>query len=217
MPKQIPKIIKNIPIIPFSALVFITFTTIFWKIKIIPSPQEMLNFLENLYTSYGLLGLVIATLLEGIVYLGLYFPGSMIIALSVFLSNGSFYNLSVISVIVSLTLTFTSSINYLLGVIVSKRKIKKNVIISKSFFISLFHPNFLAFYFFNAGIEGHNFKNILYVPIFMLPYGFIFGFILFRFSTVIRQGLESPLFLFSIISVWFLIEFIKKAKISPRV
>jgi len=62
----------KIPWLPLSALIFYLTAVVLWTINLIPPPTEIFIFLENLYNDYGLIGLFIASFLEGIVYLGLY-------------------------------------------------------------------------------------------------------------------------------------------------
>lgn len=207
---MIKKIRKYIPVLPTTALTFCLVCLFLWRLDLIPKPQEVLLFLEGLYTKYGYIGLFISTFLESVVYLGLYFPGSVIIALAVFLSDGKFITLLNISLLVAFALTATSIINYFLGIFVSRNhqdcKIKHKII-SKGLFFSMLHPNLLSFYFFNAGIERQNFKKVFFVPLFMIPYGFLVGFVLSKFSTSIRHGMESPYFILTAVLLWFLISF----------
>ena len=205
---------NKIPILPISALIFYLGVLILWLLNIIPSPSEIVLFLENLYNSYGLVGLFIASFLEGIVYLGLYFPGSFIIALAVFLSNGSFFSLISISLVVALALTLTSLINYILGRYITPKIQKKNEILKKykktpkGLFYSMLHPNILAFYFFNSGIKKQNPWKIVLVPVGMIPYGLFLAYILFIFKTPLKQAIESPLIMITYLLIWFIIAFI---------
>lgn len=106
---------QQIPKLPFSALLFYGGLVALRKLGYIPGPTNILTMLENLYLVYGLAGLFIASFLEGIVYFGLYFPGSFVVILAVILSNGTFLSLLHISLIVAGALTLTSMINYTLG------------------------------------------------------------------------------------------------------
>lgn len=217
------KIIKHIPILPLSALIFLGFAMVLWNIGIIPEPKEILQILENLYYNYGFLGLIIATFLESLVYIGMYFPGSLIIALAVFLSDGSFASLLTISILVALTLTVTAVINYLAGRFVSSRNffekkefIRESEVLSKGLLVSMLHPNLLAFYFFNAGLEKKNFKKIIYLPFFMIPYGYLFALLLSKFSEPARQGLENPNIILAIIAVWLVFTFVLELRKSKK-
>ncbi|MFH1365338.1 MAG: hypothetical protein ABIH28_02025 [archaeon] len=207
------KIWKEIPVLPTTALIFYLFVVLLWNLNLIPPPIEVVNFLENLYNQYGLFGLAIASFLEGIVYLGLYFPGSFIIALAVFFSDGSFISLLSISLVVAITLTITAFINYFLGRHVSfkenhKHHLKKYNKSNKGLFASMLHPNILAFYFFSAGIEKKSLWKIIFVPIVMIPYGLAFAYLLYTFSNFAKQQIESEWFLFALILLWLVIAFI---------
>src|SRR3989344_9073070 len=210
---NIKKFVKEIPKLPLSALIFYLVVFLLWNIGIIPSPVGIVEFLESLYNQYGLIGLAIASFLEGIVYLGLYFPGSFIIALAVFFSDGSLSSLLSISLVVAVILTITSFINYFLGRHIlfhhqNHHLTKNNRKISKGFILSMLHPNLIAFYFFNAGIEKHNPWKIALVPIIMIPYGFLFAWILSTFKLVLRSKLENPWTMLILILTWLIIAFI---------
>lgn len=208
------KFIKEIPILPTSALIFYLVFVLLWKINLIPSSIEIVNFLESLYNNFGLFGLFIASFLEGIVYLGLYFPGSFIIALAVFLSDGKFFSLISISLVVAITLTVTSFINYFLGkrISIKKRNIETHKKPSKGLFLSMLHPNILAFYFFNAGLERKSLWKVTYVPLIMVPYGFLIAYLLSTLSSFAKRQIENPWLLFTLIMIWLVTAFVIEHK-----
>jgi len=218
---------QRIPKLPLSALIFYVGVVILWKFGYIPSPSNILLFLENLYISYGFTGLFIASFLEGIVYFGLYFPGSFVVALAVILSDGTFKSLFLISLIVAIALTITSLINYVLGRKILANKLNKELstesksVFSKGFFASFLHPNALAFYFFNSGIKKRNFLKILLVPLIMTPYGLALGYLFYSIKEPLRMAIESPYIMISFILLWILLVFLlenrnKKHTTSPR-
>lgn len=195
----------RLPWLPLSALLFYLIVLAFWQIGILPSPAGIINFLESLYNSYGLIGLFIASFLEGIVYIGLYFPGTFIVLLAVFLSDGKFSSLLNISLVVAMALTVTSIINYIIG-----RSIKTNENIDRTFkkkglLLSMILPIFLAFYFFNSGIKRHSPLKLIFVPLIMVPYGLILAHIFYPFRESLRQAIETPIITISIIIAWILI------------
>jgi membrane protein YqaA with SNARE-associated domain len=205
----------HIPWLPISALIFYLTAVILWSIKIIPSPVEIISFLENLYNNYGLIGLSIATFLEGIVYLGLYFPGSFIILLSVILSDGTFVSLFKISIVVSLTLTLTSIINYWLGRHMRIKSFDEELPSSKNtkgLVLSSIHPNLLAFYFFDQGLEKKSFFKILYVPFVMLVIGLIYSYLIYSLRFILRNQIEKPYLMIGLIFIWFIVAFIFENK-----
>lgn len=200
--------IKRIPWLPLSALLFYLAVLLLWQLSIIPSPAGIVVFLENLYEDYGLIGLFIASFLEGIVYLGLYFPGSFIIVLSVILADGSFISLFLISAVVATAITFTSVTNYLIGMNIrlKDRNVKK--IASKGLFLSMLHPNSLAFYFFNDGMKRRTPLKIALVPLFMVPYGLFHAGLITLFKEVARSSIENHYVMIAYILIWLLISFI---------
>lgn len=206
------KIWTKIPLLPVSALVFYLSILALWKLGIIPSPDNVLILLENLYTQYGLIGLFISAFLEGIVYLGLYFPGSFIIALSVILSDGTLKSFLTISIVVAAALTLTSVINYVAGRhIVYKKHHEKRAdkeVASKGLILSMIHPNLLAFYFFNAGIKEQNPRKILFVPLVMIPYGFVFAWAIYLTKEPFRAAMENPWIVVILIFIWIAASFI---------
>jgi len=207
------KFYNKIPKLPLSALIFYLFVLILWNFNLIPSPIEIINFLENLYESYGLMALFIASLLEGLVYIGLYFAGSSMIAIIVIASDGTLITLLSISLIVALSLTITSVINYVLGRhIISRplretKEIKKKRKMSKGLILSCLHPNALAFYFFNLGIKKESPYKVIFVPLIMIPYGFLIAYLLYQLKPFIEKSVENPYILIIIIMIWMIIAF----------
>ncbi len=211
------KIFKNIPKLPLSAIIFYFCILILWSFGLIPSSGEVINFLESLYKSYGLIGLFIATFLEGLVYVGLYFAGSFIVLVIVLFSDGKFLSLLNISLIVALALTITSIINYVFGRhLFSKpketKKIEKKRKNTKGLFLSALHPNALAFYFFNLGLKKKEFWQISLVPLIMIPYGFLIAYLIYLIKPFIERNFENPYILITVLLVWFIIAFILKNK-----
>ena len=215
---DLKKVWREIPKLPLSALIFYLFILLLWNIGLIPSPSKVVLFLESLYLNFGGVGLFASALLEGIVYLGLYFPGSFIIALAVFFSDGSFISLLIISLIVAAALTLTSFINYFLGRYILFRERDRLIEreLDKGFWFSFLHPNVLAFYFFNEGLEKKNPWKIILVPFVMIPWGLAVGYFLFFMADAARSKLESPLFLGSLIVLWLVVAFLFEHKRKSR-
>jgi hypothetical protein len=215
---NIKKFYKEIPKMPFVALIFYLVTYLLWSTNLIPPPSQALVFLENLYYSYGNFGLFLASFLEGIIYVGLYFPGCSIIALAVFLSNGSFASFLMISVLVAFALTLTSIINYWAGrYVISKgnkheRLLEDSKKATKGLIASMAHPNLMSFYFFNAGIEKQRFGKVLYVPLIIIPYGIILSYIMYPFAGPIKDNIDSPYVFLTLIAIWLAFAFIMDHK-----
>lgn len=210
----------KLPIFPLSVLMFYILLILSWSFNIIPSTAELVLILERLFKESGYLWLALAAFLEGTAYICLYVPGSFVIAFSVFFSDHSPSSLLVISLLVATALTFAALVNYQLGRFVSLQKMRRKVELvkksnkfsKKSLFVSLLHPNLLAFYFFNAGLKGKSLKQIVFVPLFMFPYGLFIAYFLSMFAEEIRSSVETPMFIVGILFFWVIISFWKDNK-----
>jgi hypothetical protein len=118
---------------------------------------------------------------------------------------------------VAVVLTLAAFIDYELGRFISSRKEKDNKILTekpktftKGFIASMLHPNLLAFYFFNAGLKSKGLKQIIFVPLFMFPYGLLIAYTLSVFADQLRKSVETPVFILSILIIWFVISFWKE-------
>lgn len=196
-----------IPKLPVSALIFYLVIFLLWKVNIIPSPGNIFNWLEGLFQTHGLTILFFSTLLEGLVYVGLYFPGSTIILLSVILSDGRPITLLTISIIVAIGLTITSVVNYVIGKFFSKANIsiQASNLISRNLLLAALHPDSLAFYFFKLGSERKPLKELLGVPLVMTVYGVLLAYIFYTFKTQVRLAIETPNIVIGILLMWLFI------------
>ncbi len=128
---MIKKLLTKIPKLPLSALIFCLTFFVLVALNLIPSPEEIVLFLESLYYKYGLVGVFISSFLEGLVYLGLYFPGSLILVLAVILSDGTPFSLFLIIFVATIAVTLTTIVNYFFGRYIASKsndnKILKNL------------------------------------------------------------------------------------------
>ncbi len=69
----------------------------------------------------------------------------------------------------------------------------------------MLHPNALAFYFFNAGIQKHKFWKVLLVPVVLVPYGLALGALIFSIKDSFQKAIENPYLMISYLSVWFIL------------
>ena len=76
----------------------------------------------------------------------------------------------------------------------------------------MLHPNALAFYFFNVGIKRQNPLKIIFVPLFMIPYGFLHAVLITFFKEAAKNSIESQYVMLAYILIWLLIAFIINLK-----
>jgi membrane-associated protein len=207
---------RKLPLVPLSALFFYLMAMFFWNQGYIPEPAEMLNVLEGFYQRYQLTGLFVITFLEGLVYFGLYFPGSFIIGLAVVFSNGTPLELIMLSLTTSAALSAVSALNYFLGRILKNRS-KNREFNFKTFLAAHIHPNTLAFYYFALGVDKKPIKNLIFTPLISFVYALPTAFILFALGQNIEQAAENEFFMIAALTLWALIAYFrpkKKAKVK---
>ncbi|MGK0209110.1 MAG: membrane-associated protein [Patescibacteria group bacterium] len=208
-----------IPRVPLSALVMYIGLLLMIKISLVPSIPEMFLFMNYLFNSFGYFGLFVASFLEGIVYMGLYFPGSFVVLLAVLFSDGSFISFIKISVVVAIALTLTSCINYGLGRLVrlihpTKKNSPQLQHGNSGLVLSIFHPAVLAFYFFYAGMREERVFKIALVPLLLTIYGTVLAGFLYVFGSTIEAAVSNQYQLLLMIMIWVIIAFILNVKRS---
>lgn len=207
----------KIPWFALSVLLFYLVLMLLWNLGVIPHPDKIIDLLEILSDKVGVLGLFIATFLEGLAYIGHEFPGITIIFLSIIISNNNFWDIILIVAIVTLALTVSSLVNYFAGTWFRKKhppeKISENKKFEKGLLLAALHPAFLSLYFFHSGIKGKNLIKIVYAPMIVFPYGIIIAYVLTNFADFIREKLLSnETFFLTVFLGWFLIELYAKNK-----
>ncbi len=206
------------PWFPITALIFFLFMYLLSFLNIIPSPSELLMSYEQFFIAKGYLGLFVLVALEGLVYLGLYSPGSSLLVYSVLYSKTLPIPFFLISLTAALALTLTSLINYGLGRLVgSKRTIIQQPFFDKKLsdkglFWSCLHPNILAFYFFNEGMGKKSLKELWYVPIIATGVGFFYTLIFYLTSSLIGYRLERVPIMLLILIFWLTVRWREENK-----
>jgi len=213
------KIKKEIvPWFPFSVLIFFLLLMILWNFGIIPTPEEILLFVEDKAEKFGLIGIFVVTFIEGLVFIGQEFPGISFILISIVVFSDSLFSIVILVVLITIALTLSSYVNYWVGTLFSgKKKYREKTIKKdkgrKTFFLALTHPTFLSLYFFRRGMNRKGLKEIMLVPIFMFPYFLLIIFGISHFSEFIREELlTNEAFFLVIFFVWFMVELVIKNK-----
>ena len=151
----------------FASLILI------WKILKLPPDDVLIQMVTGYFMKYGLVTVLLASIIEGMLLVGIYIPGGMVIFLGVITAAGNprHATLSVIMTIIGLSLAYT--FNYFLGkygwykVLLkfglgeSLTKAENNFAKNgyKSMYMTYWQPNFAALTSTGAGILGANFKK----------------------------------------------------------
>ena len=200
----------KLPWFPISVIIFFSIITIGDMFGVIPGISDMIAFLQSLYERFGLFGLFVSALLEGVAYFGLYFPGSVVVLLAVALSDGSFASFAAISATVAIALTISSFVSYKLGSVeFIQNKLKVGSEYDKDslfwFVFNHWHPNGLGLLYFKRGFNGENlFPYIFATPCIIFIYGMFFSSVVFSLKD--RAGGDETWIIFIILGLWFLVE-----------
>jgi len=208
----------KIPWFSFSTVVFLLIIIFMSDYNLIPSPIELFNILEHLYQVVGFPGLFVASFLEGLAYVGLYFPGGTFIFISIVLTENSIISILTVALIVTAGITLSSFVNYGIGRHLGKNKIKTSSLRKKGgkyFYLAALNPSTLGIYFLYQGYKRKNFHQLFYVPLFLLPYGFLLAYIFKTSATYLKENVLSEWSIFlTVFVIWFIVELVLKNKES---
>jgi len=176
----------------------------------------MIAFLESLYRTFGLPGLFLSSLLEGIAYFGLYFPGSVVVILAVITSDGTLSSFLAISAVVTCALTLSSCISYRLGSVkMIQKRLKANSNYDKDsifwFIFNHWHPNGLGLAYFKRGFNKEPLFPYLSVTfMIMFFYGLFCCYLIYSLKEYAEA--DQTMVIFTILGIWLLVELYFKNK-----
>ncbi len=205
-------------IFPFSLCIFLIIFSLIYRVLDLPSPQELIPIIKKWFDVYGLIILFIAAFIEGIFIIGFYFPGSLAIALSIYILGETPYDLFLIGSIAFIAFLFSNILNYFLGkygyyklllLIGRKDTISKmNKLILKygnrTFFLTGILPNFFAITSVCAGISRLQFRKALFFQsialLFWISIWTIVGALVV--NQINLQDDNQPFYVISLIFLW---------------
>jgi membrane protein DedA with SNARE-associated domain len=169
-------------IFQFSLCFLLILFSLLYRVLNLPSPQELTVTIVYWFTKYGLWLVFVAAFIEGVFIIGLYFPGSLAIALSIYTLGKTTPDLFYIGSLAFIGFLFSNIVNYYLGkfgyyklllLIGSKNTIiRMQQIMSKygnrTFFITGALPNFFAITSVCAGISNLEFRKTLFLQVIAL-------------------------------------------------
>ena len=160
-------------LLPFSwAALFAVFAVIYRMLDM-PDPSEVVATTRFLFDQYGLFVLIPAAFLEGIFMISIYFPGSLVVVIAIFLSNKSPEALLSIGFFSWIGFSAALPLNYYLGREGFYRALlalgRKDTVERMqawldrrgkwALFLSAFHPNILAVAMVCMGIAHEGMKK----------------------------------------------------------
>ncbi|MGK0209048.1 MAG: hypothetical protein ACI83O_000311 [Patescibacteria group bacterium] len=201
---------KALPLLPLLALGFYFLMYLLGNLNVIPFPAEILDYMTSLYADSNWLLFALFVFFEGIVFLGLYLPGTSFLVYSLTVTDGGVYSFFVISSLTAILMSVAASINYSVGHCL-KNKISFDPNLSgKQLFWTCIHPNVLGFYAFNEGLGMKGFKQFVHVPLYAFFFGFLYTFAFFYLSPLIGFRLERVVVVLFFLLLWFLVDWFKE-------
>ncbi len=101
--------------LPLTIIIFTLLYQILWNFLGWPTGEELTKILTNFFNRYGLWLIFVCSILESAVIIGNYFPGGLIIFISVVACQGNIPKIILTVAIVSLGFFLGYLIDYLLG------------------------------------------------------------------------------------------------------
>ncbi|MCR4277501.1 MAG: VTT domain-containing protein [Candidatus Berkelbacteria bacterium] len=193
-------------------------------LRLIATPEEIVNNLTNWYEQYGYWVIFISALVEGIFVVNLYFPGSTAILLGGALSSQN--ELSAIRLVILIILGFFIAyiFNYFLGKFGLYRLLlrfgykdaiegtRQSLILKgpKMMLVSFFHPNVGSVVTTGAGIINMPFRQfMLWCFVSLVIWDTIWGIVVYTLSSQVINLLGSwlaiPFMLIWILLIYFIL------------
>lgn len=98
-------------LLSFAVLTVVTI----WHLFDLPSDAELMRIASALFDTYGYLAVFVSAVLEGALVVGLYYPGALVIFLSVLLAGHDVARVATIVLVVTSAFSLGLSIDYVLG------------------------------------------------------------------------------------------------------
>jgi len=191
----------------------------------IPDAETLLDFIKELYKTYGYYLVFFGALLEGMFLIGLYVPGSATILLGASLSKTGVVQYPIVLILATLGLLIAYTINYLLGkygwyhvlarlglnsgLDIAKDKLEKHQ--TKTIFLGYFHPGSASFLSTAAGILKIPFKKFLILSFFaQFGWAIVWGSLAYIFGLAMVEFLLKY-FVFvlpAVIFIWMVRKFL---------
>jgi membrane protein DedA with SNARE-associated domain len=101
--------------LPLLFIFLIVGLKVVWWLLGLPHDDDLIAIVRGFFDTYGLAALFIGALIEGMLVLGFYFPGGLVIFLSVVIAGKDIPRVATVVALVSAAFTIGLSIDYFLG------------------------------------------------------------------------------------------------------
>jgi len=101
--------------LPLFALAAVAVFYLFWNLFSLPSQEEVIRLAEDYFEKYGLITVFVCAIIEAVLFIGWYFPGSLVIVLGVVFAGRDFPQLLSVFAVTTLGFFVAYTFNYFAG------------------------------------------------------------------------------------------------------
>ena len=203
-----------------------------WWLLDLPKEKEIIALANSYFERYGLITVLISAVLEGLILIGVYYPGSLVIFLAVIFAAGDVLKVAEVVIVATLGVLIAYVTNYLLGqygwykllskfglddsIDEAKKRLEKHQ--KKALILTYWHPNFAALTSTAAGILGMNFYKFFALSALVALIWNIFWGTLAAILGEASLAVMGLRFIMVAFAVWALYIYMKEkdgSKISP--
>lgn len=153
----------------YPAIVLLCATACIWfllsKLGFLAEDSYLVRTIKHLHTSYGLLALFISSLIEGFLFIGLYYIGTAFIILAVVAADGDVPTIFQIIVVVWAALTIMSVVNFTIGrhgwLSMKTPPLPTGYLRRYIEVILYLHPTLIAYQAYTRGQNGYSYHSLI--------------------------------------------------------
>lgn len=205
----------SFPLIPLSVLALYLLFAITQSVGLIPDVQTITSSIQAAYSAHPNTVLVLAAFFATLVYVSLYSPTPFIIAIVIFVSEGTIQSFFSIGVVVTTGALIACLIGYSIGYVQNIQH-KQKMDHLKSFILGHLSLYSLGSYYYRLGQHRTPLPLYLLGTTIVLPiYSIVICWIVYQFSGISTDNIVN--YTIVGIAIWVLIELYRKNKVSFKI
>ena len=228
MHDKIKNFLKIVGLPMFFLAIFLSLWAV-WKILNLPPENELIEIIKSYFDLYGYWIVFLSAVIEGVLFVGWYYPGSLVIFLGVIFADKNITEVIWVITLVTTGLFLAYLFNYALGkygwykmlLKFGLRKPIENAQIRLTkhgfggIFLSYWQPNLAALTSTAAGILQFSFKKFMFYSIIATTLWDIFwGALVYFFGETALAAIVGIRFVIIIITVWAAYRLILRRKFT---
>ena len=188
-----------------------------WRWFRLPQGPALFDSVAAAFRSYGFLFVVVSALIEGLLVINLYFPGSLVILIGVTAFREQPAMVVLLVAMVAVAFFLATVINYCIGyfglhALIRRLKVAAQIEKVSQWYqrfgrwfvpISFFHPNLSAFVSVACGrdrVSPYQFFSVAFVSITL--WNAFWGFLTYRFGALFKEAAANPWLILAGLCLW---------------